>query len=73
MATLEDVQDVAAARRAHAEAKAELAEFEESQQAANDNLIEKSNSKYFEIIDHVIELTINVFHTFCVQVLWVIT
>uniref|UniRef100_A0A0N5ABZ3 Helicase C-terminal domain-containing protein n=1 Tax=Syphacia muris TaxID=451379 RepID=A0A0N5ABZ3_9BILA len=53
MATLEDVQDVAAAKRANAEAKAELAEFEENQKYSSEGLADRSNSKYFEIIDRL--------------------
>ncbi|VDM39699.1 unnamed protein product [Toxocara canis] len=57
MATLEDVQDVAAAKRASAEAKAELAEFDESVQPSTDNGNgngpDKTDSKYFELISQL--------------------
>lgn len=55
MAKLEDVQDVAAAKRANAEAKAELAEFDESVQpnSDNSNTLDRTDSKYFELISQV--------------------
>lgn len=54
MATIEDVQDVDAARRANAEARAELAEFDESQQNFIENILEKADSKYLELINQVL-------------------
>uniref|UniRef100_A0A915AG66 Helicase ssl-1 n=2 Tax=Parascaris univalens TaxID=6257 RepID=A0A915AG66_PARUN len=56
MAKLEDVQDVAAAKRANAEAKAELAEFDESVLPNGDNssnTIDRADSKYFELISQL--------------------
>ena len=64
MATLEDVQDVVAAKRANAEAKAELAEFEETQQSCAENLLDRGISKYLEIIDHVNLLSFFLFFSF---------
>ncbi|MFH4981903.1 hypothetical protein AB6A40_008612 [Gnathostoma spinigerum] len=54
MEIIEDDQDVVAAKRAKAEAKAELAEFDESQHALTENSSEKANdSKYIELINQL--------------------
>uniref|UniRef100_A0A0M3K995 Helicase domino (inferred by orthology to a D. melanogaster protein) n=1 Tax=Anisakis simplex TaxID=6269 RepID=A0A0M3K995_ANISI len=58
MARLEDVQDVAAANRANAEAKAELAEFDENVQpkednVSNSNALDGTDSKYFELLNQL--------------------
>lgn len=53
MANVEDKQDVIAASRVTAEARAELAEFDENAMSSSLKEIENPSAKYLELINRV--------------------